>query len=122
MSKTELILHPTIYLKNRGHQIDMHVYEPCARLWENGIKTFFSCQGGPQMQDGRLIQKRAYVVVKRKDAKKACKVLKDLNPKIDDNLLYKRISIKFDASEAAKSIPLIVEETRIRYKILRKGV
>lgn len=113
------ILHPTVYLKDRKHEVDIHVYEACSKLWERGIKTFYSCQGGPQInKDGRIVQKDAYIVVRRKDAKKACKALKGFNPEVDNNLLYKRVAIKFDATEAAKNIPLIVEKTKISYEFI----
>ena len=58
------------------------------------------------------------MVIHRKDTKKALKVLKKFNPKVADNLLYMRIMIKFDATEAAKNIPLIIEQTEIIYKFL----
>ena len=112
------ILHPTIYLKDRKHEIDIHVYHACRRLWDAGVETYFSCQGGPEIhhKTGRILQRRAMVVVRRKNANKVCKILSDLNPKINDNLLWKRIAIKFDATEAAKNIPLIIEETTITYR------
>lgn len=113
----ERVLHPEIYLKDRNHSIDLYVFLPCSMLWDKGIKTFYSCQGGPEIQKGKLGQRKAYVVVHRKDANKACKVLEKFNPKIDNNLLYKRVSIKFDANEAAKNIPVIIEQTNITYKI-----
>ena len=64
----------------------------------------------------RIVQRRAMVVVRRKDADKVCKILSDLNPKLDNNLLWKRMAIEFDATEEAKNIPLIVEETEITYR------
>lgn len=116
------ILHPVIFLKDRDHEIDIYVYEPCSMLWAAGIKTFYSCQGGPWIgKNGKIKNKPAYIVVNRKDAEKACKVLKRYNAKINNNLLWKRVSIDFDACEAAKNIPLIVQTTKITHKSIPKG-
>lgn len=104
---SRLIEHPTIYLKDRGHFIDLHVLPICELLWSEGIETFYSCQGGPSSytRNGKIWSTRAYVQILRKDAERACKLLKGLRPKIDDEpgCVHKdRVAIRFTPPEKAK--------------------
>lgn len=111
--------HDQVHIKHRGHWIDLLVYPICQRLWDEGIETFYSCQGGPtgiRLRDGRVFRTRAYLVVFEKDAKKVCKILKRRNPKVDK--VHKkskhkdRVAIRFDASYQAKNMSVALNSRR----------
>jgi hypothetical protein len=86
-------------------------------LWDAGIQTFFSCQGGPDKLylygGGKKIKSdRAMVVILKKDADRVCKILTHLNPTIEkwDNR-YRRdhAAIKFDPSQEAQAARVTVQ-------------
>lgn len=108
MHKLERIKHPVVFVEGCAGGIDIHVLPTCQKLWDEGIQTFYSCQGGPstvRLSDGRIYSKRAYVTVLVEDAERVCKILKDRHPKIDrpnPKGPYKdRIAVRFDPSEEA---------------------
>lgn len=70
--------------------------------------------------NGKIRSTKAYVAVRDKDVKKACEVLKDLNPKVDKhpNSKNKQTALRFKPTEAAKDIPIIVERSEYKYKLL----
>ncbi|MET0786189.1 MAG: hypothetical protein ABWY25_05745 [Paenisporosarcina sp.] len=103
------VKHKQVYLKTRGHWIDIHVYPIMQQLWDAGIQTFFSCQGGPDklLYASKTTSDRAYVVILKKDRDKALKILSHLNPKVGSwKNRYRRdqIGIKFDPSEEAQAV------------------
>lgn len=103
------IRHEQVYLRTRGHNVDIHVYPVMQKLWDKGIQTFFSCQGGPSsLFEGRKIESvRAYVIVLQKDEAKALKVLRRLNPTVEpweNRDRRDQISIKFDPSPEAQAV------------------
>ena len=115
------ILHPTVYMKDKYVEIDIYVLPVCLRLWEAGIKTFYSCQGGASdiLGNGKIRSTTAYVSVRDKDVKKACSVLKDLKPKVDKHPMSKnkQTALRFEPTKAAKNIPIIVECSEYKYLI-----
>lgn len=107
------VTHEQIYLKTRGHNVDIHVYPIMHRLWDAGIQTFFSCQGGPARLYGnrRITSDRAYVVVLKKDEAEVLKILSDLNPKTDkwDNRNRRdQCGIRFDPLPEAQAVTVKV--------------
>lgn len=102
------IRHEQVYLRTRGHSVDIHVYPVMQRLWDAGIQTFFSCQGGPDAfyHDHKIKSNRAYVVVLEEDLDRTLKVLKKLNPTVqrwENRNRRDQVSIKFDASAEAEA-------------------
>lgn len=95
------VLHEQIRCE-RKFMVDVHILPICRTLWEAGIETFFSCQGGVdnvRVNTRKLHASRAYVVVLTKDKKKALRILKDLHPKADKRRGLEdpyRIAIRFD--------------------------
>lgn len=104
------IPHEQLWLKDRQHMIDIHVFPSCRLLWVNGIETFYSCQGGPtdlDLKKKKIYFQKAYVQILKRDSKKACKLLSDLNPKIEHGGDHKdRVCIRFNYSEEATYINL----------------
>lgn len=110
------INHEQIYLKTRGHSVDIHVYPTMQRLWDAGIQTFFSCQGGPDSistHKGRREKNgRAMVVILEKDLKKTLKILADLNPKKgkwDNRYARDRCGVKFDPLPEAYAVQVRIK-------------
>jgi 5,10-methylenetetrahydrofolate reductase len=109
------IRHEQIYLRTRGHRIDLHAYPILQRLWDAGIQTFYSCQGGPEKlryQNREVIKSdRAMVIVLKKDQEKTLKILRNLNPEVKPwgNRTYRdRVAIYFDPSEEAQAVIVVV--------------
>lgn len=104
------IPHEQLWLRERQHMIDIHVLSSCRLLWVNGIETFYSCQGGPtnlSLKRKKIYFQKAYVQVLKRDGKKACKLLSDLNPKIETGGDHKdRVCIRFNYSDEAVNINL----------------
>jgi hypothetical protein len=96
------IRHEMIYLEDRHHEVDILVLPVCQKLWDAGIETYYSCQGGPdsiRIRDGKVYSHRAYVSVKEVDAEKVCAILADRNPRIDINprrVHADRCAVRFD--------------------------
>lgn len=110
------VSHEQVYLKTRGHSVDIHVYPTMQKLWDAGIQTFFSCQGGPDRvtthKGQRITNGRAYVVVLKKDRKKAMKVLVGLNPtksKWSNRYRRDQCGIKFDPLPEAHAVRVTVK-------------
>ena len=108
------VRHEQIYLKTRGHSVDIHVYPVMQQLWDAGIQTFFSCQGGPARLYGnrKVTSDRAMVVVLKKDKDKVLKILKKLNPKAgkwENRDRRNRCGITFDASPEAQAVQVMVK-------------
>lgn len=86
-NKHAKIKHETIFMDDRGVEIDTNILPICMELWIAGIDTYYSCQGGPIYRDlrtGTVRSQRAYVLVDVNQAERVCEILSDLNPKIDD--------------------------------------
>lgn len=103
------VRHNQIFLKTRGHRVDIHVYPVLQRLWDARIQTFFSCQGGADRfyDGGRVKAERAMVVILEKDADEVLEILKHLNPtreKWENRHRRDRCAIKFDPSEEAQAV------------------
>lgn len=109
------IYHKQVYLETRGHSVDIHVYPILQQLWDAGIQTFFSCQGGPDRYHsykGKIKNARAMVIILKKDKAKAFKVLANRNPKVSPwpNKMYRdRIAIKFDPLKEAQAVQVRVK-------------
>ena len=112
--KWSSVEHEGIYLRTRGHVVDIHVYPVMQKLWDAGIQTFFSCQGGPDRlyPRGKVKSSRAYVVILKKDRKKALRILAKLNPEVkkwENRYRRDQIAIKFDPSPEAQAVKVIVK-------------
>lgn len=108
------VRHKQVYLRTRGHSVDIHVYPVMQMLWDAGIQTFFSCQGGPDKfyDGGKIKSDKAYVVVLRKDKKKALKILASRNPvvkKWDNRYRRDQLAIKFDPFPEAQAAIVSVQ-------------
>jgi hypothetical protein len=103
------IKHEQILIKARRHSIDILVFPICQKLWVAGVKTFYSCQGGPtflKKRTGKIHCNRAYVQILLKDSEKVLDILKAFHPEIDWNpkSLHKdRVCIRFDPPNAKES-------------------
>jgi hypothetical protein len=103
-------MHDTILVRERGCHIDVHVLPICQKLWDAGIETFYSCQGGPSgmnVKSKKIYVNRAYVAVLDRDAKKVADILSDLHPKIEPGKPgahpHLRAAVRFDPSPEAMS-------------------
>ena len=110
--------HKQIYLRSRGHRVDIHVYPALYALWTAGIQTFYSCQGGPSAisVDNSIDSTRAYVVVLKKDVEVTLDILSSLKldpvkDKMKKRIHKDQIAIRFNPSEEAQlaNIKLIAE-------------
>lgn len=94
------IRHIQVYVPDRGHRVDELILPVLEMLWDNGIRTFYSCQGGViEIRNRKMVIARAYVVVLEKDTKKACDLLAHRHPKVDKDrkrFHMDRTAIRFD--------------------------
>lgn len=110
----QAIRHEQVYMRTRGHSVDIHVYPVMKMLWDAGIQTFFSCQGGPDRlySHGKITSNRAYVVILEKDEDQAMMILMPLNPEVkkwENRHRRDQIAIKFDPSPEANAVEVMVK-------------
>lgn len=106
------IVHKQVQVDKRGHFVDVHVLPACQLLWDAGIDTFYSCQGGPTYvnPDGSLYHTKAYIQILKRDSERTCEILADRNPTIfvhPSGVHKDRCSIDFDPSIEALTIPIV---------------